>query len=86
MCYGRSGRPCRRLWRSSDEGARRATLVAQARLSEAVKTLHAQGVHADGELGHPEPLAALGDALAACGPNSGQNTTKPKAQCCRKSR
>jgi GABA permease len=45
----------------------RATQIAQSRLTLALNQLHAEGVEATGELGDPEPLTAIGDALAAGG-------------------
>jgi hypothetical protein len=43
----------------------RATLIAEARLHEALARLKAEGVEAKGDLGDPEPLTAIGDALEA---------------------
>lgn len=41
----------------------RATLIAEARLREALNKLRAEGVEVNGDLGDPEPLTAIGDAL-----------------------
>jgi GABA permease len=49
----------------SEEEQHRATLIAQSRLAEALKRLRAEGVQAEGDLGDPEPLTAIADALAA---------------------
>jgi hypothetical protein len=46
-----------------EEEDRRATLVAQARLHEALNRLHGEGVQAQGELGDPDPMTAIGEAL-----------------------
>ena len=42
----------------------RATLIAQSRLHQALTQLRAEGLDARGALGDPEPLTAIGDALA----------------------
>ena len=42
----------------------RATLIAQSRLHQALTQLRAAGLDARGDLGDPEPLTAIGDALA----------------------
>jgi hypothetical protein len=44
-----------------DEGA---TPLAQARLRQAIDQLRAEGIQAHGELGDPDPLNAIADALA----------------------
>ena len=49
---------------SSPETEHRATLTAQSRLRKALDELRAEGVQAEGDLGDPDPLTAIGDALA----------------------
>ena len=49
---------------SSEDEDHRATLTAQSRLHEALNRLRAEGLDARGDLGDPEPLTAIGDALA----------------------
>jgi hypothetical protein len=49
---------------SSDDDDQRATQLAQARLHQAVNQLRAEGVQAHGEIGDPDPLNAIADALA----------------------
>ena len=49
---------------TEEEGDHRATLIAQSRLHQALTQLRAAGLDARGELGDPEPLTAIGDALA----------------------
>ncbi len=49
---------------SSADAEHRATLRAQARLHQALGQLRAEGVEARGDLGDPDPLTAIGDALA----------------------
>jgi GABA permease len=49
---------------SSPEEERRAELTAQARLHQALDQLRAEGVEAQGDLGDPDPLTAIGDVLA----------------------
>lgn len=48
-----------------EEDDRRSTQIAQSRLTQALSQLRAEGVEASGELGDPEPLTAISDALAA---------------------
>jgi hypothetical protein len=47
-----------------EERDRRATLIAQSRLNQALSQLKAEGLDARGDLGDSEPLTAIGDALA----------------------
>jgi hypothetical protein len=47
-----------------EEEDHRATLIAQSRLHQALTQLRAEGLDAHGDLGDPEPLTAIGDALA----------------------
>jgi hypothetical protein len=47
------------------EGDRRATQQAEARLRLTLSKLRSEGVQADGELGDPEPLTAIEQALAS---------------------
>jgi GABA permease len=47
-----------------EEQDRRATLIAQSRLNQALGQLKAEGLDARGDLGDSEPLIAIGDALA----------------------
>ena len=47
-----------------EEEDHRATLIAQSRLHQALTQLRAEGLDAHGGLGDPEPLTAIGDALA----------------------
>lgn len=42
----------------------RATQMAEARLRQALTQLRAEGLDARGDVGDPEPLTAIGDALA----------------------
>jgi hypothetical protein len=49
---------------SEAEEDHRATLIAQSRLHQALTQLKAEGLDARGELGDPDPLTAIGDALA----------------------
>jgi len=49
---------------SSEDEDHRATLTAQSRLHQALNRLRAEGLDARGDLGDPEPLTAIGDALA----------------------
>jgi GABA permease len=49
---------------SSTEDEHRATLIAQSRLRTAIDQLRAQGVEAQGDLGDPDPLTAIGEVLA----------------------
>jgi nucleotide-binding universal stress UspA family protein len=49
----------------SDEDDRRATQIAQSRLRQALAQLRAEGLDARGDLGDPDPLTAIQDALAA---------------------
>jgi GABA permease len=46
-----------------EEQDRRATQIAESRLHQALHQLRAEGVQAQGELGDPDPLTAIGDAL-----------------------
>jgi hypothetical protein len=48
----------------SDADDRRATQIAQARLRQALAQLRAEGLDARGDLGDPDPLTAIQDALA----------------------
>jgi hypothetical protein len=47
-----------------EEADRRATLIAQSRLNQALTQFRAEGLEARGDLGDPEPLTAIADALA----------------------
>jgi hypothetical protein len=47
------------------EEEHRATLRAQSRLNEALTQIRAEGADADGELGDPDPIAAIEDVLKA---------------------
>ena len=47
-----------------EEQDRRATQIAESRLHQALNQLRAEGVQAHGDLGDPDPLTAIGDALA----------------------
>jgi hypothetical protein len=49
---------------ASEEEEHRATLISQSRLHEALARLRAEGLDAQGDVGDPEPLTAIGDALA----------------------
>jgi hypothetical protein len=49
---------------TTEDEDHRATLIAQSRLHEALTLLRAEGLEARGDLGDPEPLTAIGDALA----------------------
>jgi GABA permease len=49
---------------STPEAEHRAILTAQARLHQALDMLRAEGVEAQGDLGDPDPLTAIGVALA----------------------
>ena len=49
---------------ASDDDDQGATQLAQARLHQALNQLRAEGVQAHGELGDPDPLNAIADALA----------------------
>ncbi len=51
---------------SSDtpEDEHRATLTAQSRLNQALTQLRSEGLDAGGDIGDPEPLTAIDDALA----------------------
>jgi hypothetical protein len=46
-----------------NEADRRATLIAQSRLNQALSQLRAEGLDARGDLGDSEPLTAIGHAL-----------------------
>lgn len=48
----------------SEEEEHRATLISQSRLHQALTQLRAEGLDARGDLGDPEPLTAIEDALA----------------------
>ena len=48
---------------ASAEEDHRATLISQSRLHQALARLRAEGLDARGDLGDPEPLTAIGDAL-----------------------
>jgi hypothetical protein len=48
---------------ASAETDHRATLISQARLHEALARLRAEGLDARGDVGDPEPLTAIGEAL-----------------------
>ena len=50
--------------RSSDVDEHRATLIAQSRLNQALNQLRTEGLDARGDIGDPEPLTAIEDALA----------------------
>jgi len=50
---------------STEEEDHRASLIAQSRLHQALTQFRAEGLDARGDLGDPEPLTAIGDALAA---------------------
>jgi hypothetical protein len=47
------------------EEEHRASLISQSRLHQALTQLRAEGLDARGDVGDPEPLAAIEDALAA---------------------
>jgi hypothetical protein len=49
---------------SSPDAEHRATLTAQSRLHQAIDELRAEGLEVDGDLGDPDPLTAIGQALA----------------------
>ena len=46
------------------EDEHRATLTAQSRLNQALTQLRSEGLDARGDIGDPEPLTAIEDALA----------------------
>ena len=46
------------------EDEHRATLTAQSRLNQALNQLRSEGLDARGDIGDPEPLTAIEDALA----------------------
>ena len=46
------------------QGGERSRQVAQERLDEALKRLEDAGVHATGNVGPPDPLAAIGEELS----------------------
>jgi len=46
------------------EDEHRATLTAQSRLNQAPNHLRSEGLDAHGDIGDPEPLTAIEDALA----------------------
>jgi len=46
------------------EDEHRATLTAQSRLNQALNQLRSEGLDAHGDIGDPEPLTAIEDALA----------------------
>ena len=46
------------------EDEHRATLTAQSRLNQALNHLRSEGLDAHGDIGDPEPLTAIEDALA----------------------
>ena len=46
------------------EDEHRATLIAQSRLNQALAQLRSEGLDARGDIGDPEPLTAIEDALA----------------------
>jgi hypothetical protein len=48
----------------SEEEEHRATLISQSRLHQALTQLRAEGLDARGDLGDPEPLTAIEDAMA----------------------
>ena len=48
---------------SSEEEDHRATMICQSRLHQALARLRAEGLEARGDLGDPEPLTAIADAL-----------------------
>jgi GABA permease len=48
----------------SPEDDHRATLISQSRLHQALARLRAEGLDARGDLGDPEPLTAIANALA----------------------
>ncbi len=50
--------------RSSGVDEHRATLIAQSRLNQALNQLRSEGLDARGDIGDPEPLTAIEDALA----------------------
>jgi GABA permease len=49
---------------AEEEEDHRATLIAQGRLHQALAKLRSEGLEATGDLGDPEPLRAIDDALA----------------------
>jgi GABA permease len=46
------------------EDEHRATLIAQSRLNQALTQLRSEGLEVEGDIGDPEPLTAMEDALA----------------------
>ena len=46
------------------EDEHRATLIAQSRLNQALTQLRSEGLEVQGDIGDPEPLTAIEDALA----------------------
>ena len=46
------------------EDEHRATLIAQSRLNQALSQLRSEGLEVQGDIGDPEPLTAIEDALA----------------------
>jgi hypothetical protein len=49
---------------AADEGEHRATLIAQSRLHQALTQLRSEGLEVQGDIGDPEPLTAIEEALA----------------------
>jgi len=49
---------------ATTEDEHRATLTAQSRLNQALNQLRSEGLDARGDIGDPEPLTAIEDALA----------------------
>ena len=49
---------------ATTEDEHRATLTAQSRLNQALTQLRSEGLDASGDIGDPEPLTAIEDALA----------------------
>jgi hypothetical protein len=49
---------------AATEDEHRATLTAQSRLNQALNQLRSEGLDARGDIGDPEPLTAIEDALA----------------------
>ena len=48
---------------ATTEDEHRATLTAQSRLNQALNQLRSEGLDARGDIGDPEPLTAIGEAL-----------------------
>ena len=66
-----------RHWASDEDGARSE---AQARLEQSLDQLRAAGVNARGEIGDPDPLQAIEDALRTFGPDEIVISTHPEGR------